>query len=162
MDISCIRPLPQDFKALRDELRCFGYELVHYTNSHAVSLAAPIRHSTNDYLFGFHKIFGIYPPQVIIETHARRHCSKLDVAAAAAAFLEQERPASALEMAGWFKNPANLILSLVVPPFGLTMFGLGAFANRQKSAEQASRKSLLSTLSDMPEFQERYRRARIA
>jgi len=162
MDISCIRPLPQEFKALRDELRCFGYELVHYTNSHAVSVAAPIRHSVNDYLFGFHKIFGIYPPRVIIETHTRRHCGKLDVPAVAAAFLEQERPASVREMAGWFKDPANLILSLVVPPYGLTMFGLGALANRQTLAEQASRKSLVTTLSDMPEFQEPYRRARIA
>ena len=81
MDISCIRPLPQEFKALRDELQCFGYELVSYTKSHAVSVAAPIRHSANDYLFGFHKIFGIYPPRVIIETHARRQCGKLDVPA---------------------------------------------------------------------------------
>lgn len=162
MDISCIRPLPQEFKAFRDELRCFGYELLHYTNSHAASVAAPIRHNANDYLFGFHKILGIYPPKVIIETHTRRHCGKLDVAAAVAAILEQERPASTREMAGWFKDPANLILSLVVLPYGLTMFGLGALANRQKSAEQASRKSLLSTLSAMPEFQEPYRRARIA
>lgn len=162
MNISCIRPLPQEFKALRDELRCFGYELVHYTNSHAVSVAAPIKHRSNDYLFGFHKIFGIYAPRVIIETNTRRHCGKLDVPAAVAAFLEQERPASAREMAGWFKDPANLILSLVVPPYGLAILGLGALANRQKSAEQASRKSLLSALSDMPEFQEPYRWARTA
>jgi hypothetical protein len=162
MDISSIRPLPQEFKALRDELRCVGYELVHYTNSYAVSVAAPIKHSANDFLFGFHKIFGIYAPRVIIENHTRRHCGKLDVPAAAAAFLEQERPARAREMAGWFKDPANLILSLVVPPYGLTMFGLSAVANRQKSAEHASRKSLLIALSDMPEFQEPYRQARIA
>ncbi len=162
MDISCIRPLPQEFRALRDDLRCFGYELVHYTNSHAVSVATPIKHHSEDYLFGFHKIFGIYPPRVIIETNVRRHCCKLDVPAAVAAFLEQERPANARETVGWFKDPANLILSLVVPPFGLALFGLGALGNRQKSAEQANRKNLLSQLADMPEFQEPYRRSRIA
>lgn len=161
MDITCLSALPQEFRALRDELRCFGYELVHYTDSHAVSVAAPIRHCADDYLFGFHKIFGIYPPRVIIETHARRNCCKLDVPAAVATFLEQERPASAREMAGWFKEPANLILSLVVPPYGLAMFGLGALSSRQKSTEQANRRNLLSNLSDMPEFQEPYRRARI-
>jgi hypothetical protein len=75
-------------------------------------------------------------------THTRRHCGKLDVPAALAAFLEQGRPANGREMTGWFKDPANLILSLDAPPYGLAMFGLGALANRLKSAEQASRKGL--------------------
>lgn len=162
MDISCIRPLPQEFKALRDELRCLGFELVHYTNSYSVSVAAPIRHSADDYLFGFHKIFGIYPPRVIIETHVHRHCRKFDVPSAAAAFLLQEQPASVRKMVGWIKDPANLVMSLIVPPYALTMFGLGALANRQKSAELASRKGSLSTLADMPEFRMPYRRGRIA
>ena len=160
MDISCIRSIPQELKALRDELRCVGIELVHYTESKAISVAAPIRHNPEDYLFGFHKVFGIYPPRVIIEIHTRRHCSRSNVPTLAATFLAQERPANVGEMAGWFKDPANLLLSIVVPPYGLTMFALGIFANKQKATAQSSRRNELGNLADMPEFEELYRRRR--
>ena len=159
MDISCIRPLPQELKAVRGDLRTVGYELVYYTYLQAASVATPIRHRVDDYLFGFHKIFGIYPPRVVIETHTRRHCSKEGVPAAAAFILDQERSDNSSKLADFLKDPGNLLLGLAAPPLVLTMFGLGALGNRQKAAAQASRRDLLAGLSDMPEFQEPHRRA---
>lgn len=154
MDSSRIRPLPSEFCALRDDLRCVGYELLHYTAEHVASVANPIRHPVADYLFGFHKIFGIYPPRVIIETSNRRYCSYQSVRALSAALLESEKPARVAETVGWFKDPASLLLSVLVPPYGLTLFGLGVVGDRQKATEQSRRRALLPTLSEMPEFQQ--------
>ena len=157
MDISCIRPLPQELKSAREELRTVGYELVHYTYIQAASVAVPVRHSIDDYLFGIHKIFGIYPPRVVIETHTRRYCNRKDVEPAVAFFLEQERPASAAATAASLMEPSNLLLAMAAPPLVLTMLGLGALENRQLAAQQVGRRKILAGLSEMPEFQKPHR-----
>lgn len=161
MDITRLRALPGELRQVRDQLRVVGYELVRYTDEHAQSVSRPIRHPARIYEYGFHKISGIYPPRVVIESATRTYCSCDEVSDRANEILAAESLGSTTQLASsFFKDSSNVLLTVVVAPYALAMLGLAAAGNRGKKVEQERNRELLPRLSETPEFQQKARPSR--
>lgn len=152
------RPLPSEFLSHRDRLRVAGYELVRYSRTHAQAESSRYRHSFGDYEHAIHKIESIEAEtgQIIINENAS-YSSADQVSSWAEYHIEKYKPEGFGLLRRWFKDPAYLALTVIVPPYGLTMLGLAAAGDRAKKKAQDARKQSLLNLSETPRFLRRYR-----
>jgi hypothetical protein len=155
---SDIVELYTEFKPYRDDLRVAGYELVRYALSHARQEANRYRHAPSDYEFGIHKIEFVDPKdlQVYINRHPF-YSSAACVPDWAKYHVDKEKQAGAKLLTSWFTDPVRVVLTVVVPPFGLALLGLAAVGDRQAAGQQKKRKSQLPRLSERPKFLQPYR-----
>jgi hypothetical protein len=149
--------LNAEFRPYRDELRIAGYELVRYALSHARQEASRYRHPTADYEYGIHKIEFIDPKslQIYINRHPF-YSSASRVPDWTKYHVDKERPAGAKLLTGWFTDPVRAIITVFVPPYGLTLLGLAAIADRLAAGQQKERQGQLRQLSERPKFMQPY------
>jgi hypothetical protein len=146
-------PVPPEFLEYRDRLRVVGYELVRYSKAHAQSEAAQFRHSPADYEYAIHKIESIQAEngQIYIKENAF-YSSASRVPDWTKYFVDQEKPVGIGLLGRFFKDPVNALLTLAVPPYGLTLLGLTAVGDRINRKEQQNRRESLPHLSEIPKF----------
>lgn len=146
-------PLPPNMIARRNQLRVVGYELVRYTQCHAKAIASRYRHPVGDYEFAIHKIRFIEPLDgtVFIDPQAF-YSSEQRVDDWVKYYWEKERETIGGGVKGWFSNPVSALLTVVVPPYGITMLGLGLLGIKAERKEQEKRERQLSSLKEIPKF----------
>jgi hypothetical protein len=148
-------PLPAEFREYRDRLRIVGHELVRYTQAHAESEAARYRHMPADYEYAIHKIDYIEDYQLYIDEHAF-YSSALRVPDWTKYYSEKEKPMGFGLLKQWFSNPVTVLITLIVPPFGLTLLGMTAVEDKRDRNVQNTRRKSLGTLAEMPKFRRRH------
>jgi hypothetical protein len=130
-----------------------GYELVRYTNAHARAEARKYRHAEPDYEYGIHKIECIQSSDGQIYIKDSPFYSSADrVPSWTAHYVEKEHPEGFSLVKRWFSDPVYTFLTVVVPPYGLTMLGLAAAGDRMVRREQRERERALARLSETPKF----------
>ena len=152
------RPLPTEFLAYRDQLRVAGYELVRYSRTHAQDEARRYRHPFGDYEYAIHKIESIEAETGQIYINENASYSSADrVPSWSEYHIDKEKPEGFGLLSRWFKDPAYLALTVIVPPYGLTMLGLAAVGDRANRKAQGEREQSLQSLAEFPKFLRRYR-----
>ncbi|MFJ1257143.1 hypothetical protein [Cupriavidus sp. CuC1] len=146
-------PLPDAFLELRDQLRIVRYELVHYSQGHAQREAGKYRHPPSDYEYAIHKIEYIDPEssQIFIDGHAF-YSSEQRVPDWVKYHVKEKSPQGARLLKQWFTSPASLLLTALVPPYGLSLLGLSAVSDHMDRRDQSKLKQALPVLSELPKF----------
>jgi len=155
-----LEALPESRASQRDALRCVGYELVKYSKKYALEKSAAVRHQPHDYKFGFHRIDGVYDNRVFIQPSPTIHCGEIDIDRWVDFYLNQEEPMKWSESWKWFKDPANALMAIAVPPFALTLLGGGLLGERAHRREQERRRSVVNTWHATPFVTEPIRRGK--
>lgn len=146
--------LPDHLHADRDRLRIAGFDLVRYREAHARAKAEPIRHPWRDYEYAIHEIHWIDPSTGQITIAPNPHySSETRLPDWVEYHVNSKKPLGGGRLLkNWFTDPAHAVLTVVVPPFGLTLLGMGALANRANRREHEQRQALLARLAPMPTF----------
>ncbi|SRR6266571_4488740 len=146
-------PLPDKFREARDRLRVVGHELVRYTNAHARRVASRYRHPEADYEYAIHKIEFVDQKdgQIYIAEHAF-YSSEQRVPEWVVYYVEKEKPAGFSLIKDSFTSPVHALITLVVPPYGLTLLGLVGAGEYMRHRDQKARRKELPRLSDIPKF----------
>lgn len=149
---SDLQPLPAELRGCRDELRVVGYELVHYKPEFSRSRAVRVRHPPSEYEYGIHSI-------EVIDEQGLLHVNPNPFFTSASwipnwvkHYQEKERPAGLGIFKSFFKEPARAIVTLVAPPYGLTLLGLAAIGDRTDAKRQRERRASLTSYADLPVF----------
>lgn len=145
--------LPAEFVESRDRLRVVGYELVRYSNDHARAEAAKYRHPPSAYEYAIHKIESVQAldGQIYISRNAF-YSSAARVPDWAEHFVEKEKAVGFGLVKQWLKNPISVFLTVVMPPYGLTMLGLAAAGDHAARKEQNDRSNSLARFSELPKL----------
>jgi hypothetical protein len=156
---SDIVALPVELRSYRDQLRVAGYDLVRYTVEHAQREARKYRHPTEDYEYAIHKIALIEANdgQIFINRNPF-YSSAARVPDWTKYHVEKEKPQGIGLLKTWFTEPAHAVLTVIVPPFGLTLLGLAAVSDRMEAKQQRERREQLARLSERPKFMFPYSR----
>jgi hypothetical protein len=127
-------PLPPELRDARDQLRVAGYE------------------------YAIHKIESI-------DEHGQLHLNRNPFFTSATRvpdwtryYLEKERPAGLGIFKAFFREPARAVITLIAPPYGLTLLGLAALGDRSGARQQRERRERLPLLSELPKFVRPYSR----
>lgn len=149
-------PLPAHLHGHRDRLRIAGFDLVRYSESYARDEAEPIRHPWRDYEYAIHEIHWVDPASGQITIIPNPHYSSEDRLPAWVEYhVSSKKPLeSGRLLKNWFTDLAYAALTALVPPFGLTLLGMGALANRANRREHQQREALLARLAPMPKFRD--------
>lgn len=151
-------PLPSELRGFRNQLRVVGYELVHFTRTFAEEAARRVRHPVADYEFAIHKIEHIDEQG---QLHVNPHpffSSAARVPDWTRYYVEKERPAGLGIFKAFFREPARTIITLAVPPYGLTLLGMAAVGDRVEAKRQRERHQQLDSLAELPKFIRPYSR----
>ena len=145
--------IPNNLIPFRDQLRVVGYELIRYSQSHAQREASRYRHKWEDYEFSVHRIESIKPEdgQIWINPHPF-YIAEKDVPRWTQHYIMNNKPEGFGLLKTWFSNPVTALITLVVPPYGLTMLGLVALGDNKERKKQKELEKRLSSLSEMPKF----------
>lgn len=135
-----------------------GHELVRYGRAHAQAQARQVRHSFQEYEYAIHRISHIDDGtgQIYI-AHDARYTSAQLLPETAALYIKTEQPRGSGVVKSWFKDPGLVLLTAIVPPYGLTMLGLAAAGDHMHKREQEKRRRALSRYLDAPKFVTRHR-----
>ncbi len=127
-------PLPDKFREARDRLRVVGNELVRYK-------------------YAIHKIEFVDQKdgQIYIAEHAF-YSSEQRVPEWVVYYVEKEKPAGFSLIKDSFTSPVHALITLVVPPYGLTLLGLVGAGEYMRHRDQKARRKELPRLSDIPKF----------
>lgn len=155
---SDLLPLPSEFRGFRDQLRVVGYELVRFTRTFAQEAARQVRHPVADYEFSIHRIESIDKDGHLHVNPSPFFSSAASVPDWTRYYVEKERPAGLGTFKAFFREPARAIVTLVVPPYGLTLLGLAALGDRADAKRQRERHRQLASLAELPKFVRPYSR----
>jgi hypothetical protein len=150
---SDIIALPIELYPYRDQLRVVGYDLVRYTVGHAQREARKYRHPAEDYEYAIHKIEFIEANdgQIFINRNPF-YTSATRVPDWTNYHVKKEKPQGFGILKSWFTEPAHTLLTVIVPPFGLTLLGLAVVGDRVEAKQQRERHQLLACLLERPKF----------
>lgn len=144
--------LPPSVLDARDQLRVVGYELVRYTNEHAKREAGRYRHPPADYEYAIHKIEFVDQKdgQIYISEHAF-FCSEKRIPDWTKYYTDEEKLAG-LSLLKAIANPVGAVVSILAPPYMLTLLGLAGIGEYMKKRKQDARRGDLFRLSETPKF----------
>ena len=161
-DIGGWRPIPSHLRPYRDNLRIAGFDLVRMSDWEANDRARKYKgHTPQDYEYT------IYPIDHIDETSGQvylrgtpessHYFSERSAQSVVTSHLEQHAPAPLRRwLFKWLRysdyGRSLGLITVLVPPYGLTILGLIGIGNYQEIRDAKRRAKLLPRLLDMPRF----------